>query len=632
LLSQRRQEFYLVPFARDVADLRQAIARIEENAARLADRRAIEEQTTLLKLTLKELEEKARIAGTMSPLQRAELRTRFEETRTRATRLQAMTRAAVEAGSVLAAYAANPWAPFGGVDEIVEGRTNPPNLVIEAFAGETESAAVNLANFSGQAVVVRVEPQDLLATDSTTVPFRQALEFHEVVDVPTHSLDLSADALPRLGQARTIVLPAWSVRQLWLNVDAAKLSPGDWATRIRFRTLEVEPKETFADLSVKVWPIHLSGKQSLRLCHWGYVQTSVLKDIPDAALKDQVQHGTNVFVATNAFAPPAEFNEQGELIGDIDFSAHDEYVRKHSPYGMILFFNYQHSLKGPAERFSAAWVTAYKKWIDAWVKHLLDMGLTYNDFAFYPIDEPGLREGLVDDYISYAKPIRELDERIQIYTDPVARASMSDLKKMAPFVDIWCPNRNGYLLHDGGEKLDFIKSTDATVWTYECEGDAKHQSPLGYYRAQSWLVWRHGLTGIGFWSYCTSRHDPWYVPRGGQDYLLIYQGDGVVSSKRWEAVRDGIEDYDMLTQLQKLVQNPPANASRQLVRTARQFLQGDARAIGAFCGLDDDGTLAGVDGLPGVRKVEDRRWKTIQHARRRMAELLLMLRDVKAAK
>jgi hypothetical protein len=64
-------------------------------------------------------------------------------------------------------------------------------------------------------------------------------------------------------------------------------------------------------------------------------------------------------------------------------------------------------------RFSTAWVTAYKKWIDAWVKHLLDMGLTYNDFAFYPIDEPGLREGLVDDYISYAKPIRELDERIQ---------------------------------------------------------------------------------------------------------------------------------------------------------------------------------------------------------------------------
>ena len=184
-LSQRRQEFYLVPFARDAADLRESIARLEENAARLANRRAIEEQTTLLTLKVQQLEERARAAGTMSPLARAELRTGFEEALARATRLETMTRAALDAGNALAVYAANPWAPFGGADEIAEGRTNPAALAVEAFAGETESAAVNLANFSGRAVVVRVEPQDLLARDSTTVSFRQALQFHEVLDVPT---------------------------------------------------------------------------------------------------------------------------------------------------------------------------------------------------------------------------------------------------------------------------------------------------------------------------------------------------------------------------------------------------------------------------------------------------------------
>jgi len=196
-------------------------------------------------------------------------------------------------------------------------------------------------------------------------------------------------------------------------------------------------------------------------------------------------------------------------------------------------------------------------------------------------------------------------------------------------VDIWCPNRNGYLLHEGGDKLEFIKSTGSTVWTYECEGDAKHQSPLGYYRAQSWLVWRHGLSGIGFWSYCTSRHDPWHVPRGGQDYLLIYQGDGVVTSKRWEAVRDGIEDYKLLMQLQHAIENPPDGVSQEILHAANYFLQHDAPAIGAYCGLDDDGTLPGVDGLSGARRVEDQRWRAIKKARQRMAELLLALRPEK---
>jgi len=628
LISERRQAFYLIPFAKDAADLRRTIAEIENNAARLTDADDVPDQTTVLLLQSQMLEKKAKIAGTLSPLQRAELRSQFETAQDKATKLLAMTDAAVEATSALAAYAANPWAPFGGVDEIVEGRTRPADLRVEAFAGEIESAAVNLANFSGRAVVVLVQPEDLLDTDSTRVPFRQALEFHEALNVPTHSLDLSADALPKLGQARTVMIPAWSVRQLWLNIDAAKLTPGDWSTHIKFSTLGTDPQEAVASLSVKVWPVALNNKSRLRLCHWGYVSTSVLKDIPNAALDDQVEHGTNVFVATGAFFPAATFDENGDLVGDIDFKAHDEYVRRHSPFGIILFCGYQGRLKGPAEQLSPTWVKAYKQWIGAWVKHLLDMGLTYDDFAFYPVDEPGLHQGLVERVVALAKPIKEVDAKIKMYTDPVGQAGMADLKKMAPYIDIWCPNRNGYLLNEGGEKLDFIKSTGAAVWTYECEGDAKHQSPLGYYRAQSWLVWRHGLTGIGFWSYCTSSHDPWFVPRGGQDYLLIYQGDGVVTSKRWEAVRDGMEDYNVLMQLQTAVKNP-VGVSPDIVRAAKHFLQHDAPAIGAYCGLDDDGTLPGVDGLSGAQRVEDRRWRAIQKARRRMAELLLALRAEK---
>ena len=241
-------------------------------------------------------------------------------------------------------------------------------------------------------------------------------------------------------------------------------------------------------------------------------------------------------------------------------------------------------------------------------------------------DEPGLREGLVDNYISYSKPIRAVDRKIQIYTDPVAGATINDLKKMAPYVDIWCPNRNGFLLDKGLDKLKYIKSTGKTVWTYECEGNAKHQSPLGYYRAQAWLDWYHGLTGIGFWSYCTSRHDPWYMPVGGSDYLLIYQGDGVISSKRWEAVRDGIEDHSMLMQLKNAVEKAKDRKDvSKTIRAAKEFLSKETSVIAQYCGLDKAGTLPGASGLGVVRQVEDVRWKKFIEVRRKLAEYLEIL-------
>ncbi len=630
LIDQRRQEFYLIPFRKDLDDLRRLVAGIKDNIPKLADKRYIQGQVTLLDIQRKKLEKETALAGVMTPLERAALRTRFENLQKTAAGLNAMTGAAVVAGGPLAAYKANPRAPFGGVEEIVEGRTSDPGLSVEAFAGETESAAVNLANFSDKTVTVRVEPEDLVTADSSEImSFRRVLEFHEVLDVPTHTLDLSADALPLMNQARTIVISPWSVRQVWLNVDASRLTPGDWRSRIRFRTLEVEPAETVATLTIKVWQTRLTEKQPLRLCQWGYVASSVLKDIPEAALKDQVKHGTNVFVATSSFVPAAHFNEQGELTGALDFTAHDTYIRQHAPHGIILFSGYQSALKGPAAFLSPVWIKAYKQWIGLWSKHLLDMGLTYDDFAFYPVDEPGLHKGQVDEVVSLARPVKEVDPRLKIYTDPVARTSMADLKKMAPYIDIWCPNRNGYLRHEGGDKLAFIKSTGKTVWTYECEGDAKHQSPLGYYRAQAWLSRWRGLTGVGFWSYCTSRFDPWYVPRGGQDYLLIYPGEGVVTSKRWEAVRDGVEDYNVLMQLQQVVSHPPRGIDPVVLHKIQDFLQHDVPVVAAFCGLEKEGTLPGVEGLPGMRRTADRRWETLQQTRHKMAELLEMVQKQK---
>lgn len=623
ILKQQQHTIQVAPFLHDLAQLDHTLQEIKELFAQTEYSGQMENQLQHLRGQIEEYREQVFQRKAATGAVRRKLRDDLAYTRGEMNRMAALLKAKQNAGSTLAAYPANPWAPFGGVDEITENRLSGAEIVIEAFSGEKESAAINLANFGDQPMTVRIEAQPVYSADGTNFfPARQVLDFHEVIQVPSQMRILSADALPKLGQAGTMLLPGWNVRQLWIQIDASKLPPGEWTAPILVRSLQAESQEVAINLKIKVWETALPAEQPLKLCHWGYVYRSKLGDQPEAALADQVAHGTNVFVATSLYAPKARFDSTGALIGELDFTAHDEYVQQHAPHGIILFFNYQTSLSGPAALFSPEWTKAYSTWLRLWTEHLLALGITYNDFAFYPIDEPGLHEGLVDKFINFSKPIRKLNPEIQIYTDPVKGASLAALKQMAPYVDIWCPNRIGYLLDQGQEKTDFIKSTGKTVWTYECQGNAKHQSPLGYYRAQAWLAWQHGLTGIGFWSYCTSAYDPWYIPEGGQDYLLIYQGDGVVSSKRWEAIRDGIEDYSLLVQLRKALEHSAKNKKTASIAAARKLLSDEAAKIAQFCGIDSDGTLPAVNGLAATRKIADKRRLKIQTVRRKIAALL----------
>jgi len=618
-VAERRYEAYLTPFTKELADLGRLAEEIEAVLPKLASKTGPENVLYRIEALLPELKERAMLAGTVSGGERMQLANEFAQLRETAARMAAMVKVAAGGETTLAAYAANPWAAFGGADELAEGGPLESEIQVSAFGDEIESAAVNLYNFSDSPRLARVYLSALKQGETE----KEALTAREVVAVPTQMLDLSWDALPLLNEGRTVTLPPWEARQVWLTVDAGELAAGDWQGQVEFRTLDVDSVGAACPVSVKVFDSRLPEEQPLRLCHWGYVHTSVLKDQPEAALEDQVEHRTNVFVGLHF--PEAACDEDGNIVGEIDFTAHDEYVKRHAPHGIILFFNYQRALKG-APQLSDGWKKAHIEYLRAWVAHLAELGVGYDGFALYPVDEPGLNPGLADRHVAMGELAREADPKILLYTDPVGSCTMEELKAMAPYVDIWCPNRNGYLIKHNADKLAFIRSTGARVWTYECIDNAKHQSPLGYYRGQAWLAWHYGLTGIGFWSYCTSRFDPWY--RADKEYLLIYQGDGVVPSKRWEAVRDGVEDYAMLTVLKAAADKAQEEGrAAEAVAEARKLLGETATEIGNYCGRDRDDTAPGPLGPKADRAVALRRWKTIQGAREKIAALLQVLQN-----
>ncbi len=617
-----RQERALkaAPFSAELAEAGLAVARIAEHAKSLPSdiAPALEKEALYWQARLPGLRERAALTSLLSAQELYALGRDLDAARAAAGRLASVAAKRAETGAPLAVCAANPWATFAGMDELAEGRWTGPEVVVNAFSGEIESAALNVFNLSSAALTVRVDAGPLKGPDGAEAP-KTALITREAVAVPTQLSDTVADAIPRLGEGRTLVVPALDARQLFFEVDTAGLAPGAWTAEIRLRGLDIAGTEAKALLKLTVWPPTLPEKRTLGLCHWGYVGSSLIKEHPEEALADQVRHGTTVFVCLHP--PKAKFDADGNLTGPLDFAEHDAYLDAHAKHGLMLFYTYDSAIRGPAEKFSDPWNKAHVAYLRAWVEHLKARGMTYDDWALYTIDEPGLRPGLVDIHIKLGKLAREADPSIRVYTDPVGDASMDDLRAMLPVTDLWCPHRNGIVNKPDPEKFALIQNAGGTVFTYECQDNVKHRSPLGYYRGQAWLCWRHQLKAMGFWTYCTSQYDPWFN-NGESEYLLIYPGDAVVSSKRWHAVRDGSEDHALLTALRAAADAAEAaGKAPDAVAEARALLGERAEEVARFCGLDEDGELPGPGGVAAQRVVEDRRWQILQTLRADMARL-----------
>jgi len=571
VLARGEKSFYVIPFANDVALMRERLSALREIGTMdpsTADYFA--QHHDRLAYRVQQIEKNIDHASSLGDGEFSELKQAAVAVITDLERLGSVFKTAADlhekSGSKLVAWSANPWAPFSGMNELPAEIPATARFDLDVYQGEYESAACNVANLGPEPMTVRLhmEKMQLGSSDNQAESSLNPYDFftiHEVTAVPTVRGNYSADALPRLNQGRLVTLPPWSVRQVWLIFCPRDLDPDAYKTALALKSVELDPVEVRCEVSARVRPLALPKPSPLNFCNWGYVYSSVISDFEQEARDDLVSHGTNVFVITTHHTPAAQFDSTGTLVGDVDYTKHDFIVNLYKDHGFLMFFNYPAVLKGRDgdDYMSPAWQKAYAAWLEAWVAHLREIGVGYDGFALYPVDEPGLHHtgrNLIDKFIEIGRLTREVDPRIKIYTDPVAGARLEHLKEMAPYVDIWCPNRNAIVLAENDPRLEYLLSTGKPVWTYECEGSAKDQPPLVYYRGQAWLAWRHGLTGIGFWSYCTSRFDPWFRPVGDRanDYLLIYQGDGVVTSKRWEACRDGVEDYGALWLLRSLVE------------------------------------------------------------------------------
>ncbi|MFV2067952.1 MAG: hypothetical protein ACC645_13345, partial [Pirellulales bacterium] len=239
----------------------------------------------------------------------------------------------------------------------------------------------------------------------------------------------------------------------------------------------------------------------------------------------------------------------------------------------------QRNVEHPVWQDDNPYVHGVRHAIDAMARHLKSLGIGYDRWAFYPLDEPwNTGATLIPELRRFCSLVKKVHPKARNYTDPTGGVRWRYLEEFRDLVDIWQCGRNA--LCADPELLQWFRDNAKTFWYYEAPGLAKELLPLGHYRTHGWLGWRFGTSGHGFWVY--NRQDLWWGrPHGG--YNAVYaNGSDVVTSRRWEAERDGLEDWRALYVLREEIEKALASDNSARAQAAQSLLDESVESVTSF--------------------------------------------------
>jgi hypothetical protein len=194
----------------------------------------------------------------------------------------------------------------------------------------------------------------------------------------------------------------------------------------------------------------------------------------------------------------------------------------------------------------------------------LGMGFAYEDFVFKSL----IRDEFQKKHIPAMAKEREdvwrnvgtnlWFQAVYLSTPPPSGATMDDIEeaKLPEFYKFW--TLIGDLAHDQKRGVDAIRRLRAkgcSVWCYHCGLHMHTRSSLKYYRHAPRKAYADGLDGTAMWCSSNSKGDDSFDPSDGPDDGILWYGNDrrFVSSKNFEAFREGLEDVAYMDALEKAI-------------------------------------------------------------------------------
>jgi hypothetical protein len=108
--------------------------------------------------------------------------------------------------------------------------------------------------------------------------------------------------------------------------------------------------------------------------------------------------------------------------------------------------------------------------------------------------------------------------------------------------------------------LDYVRSGAGTkpISLFRCRGEwsVRGANMYNYYRVYGWQAFKEGCLGMGLWDYCVDWNmNPWTTQEN--PYVMVFRHPAkrdLVHSRRYEAFREGIDDYRYLHKLRQVAQ------------------------------------------------------------------------------
>jgi len=366
----------------------------------------------------------------------------------------------------------------------------------------------------------------------------------------------------------TFDIPAGMTRKIWFTIDSSKLASGISKSTFRIRSNEREFTVPL-NLDISQTAMH---KPRLSLGMWDYSNLSsyAIKDNNRlAAIALMRSHFVNTAWGSRnvlPWPPTSDFDAQGKLKTKLDFTALDHWISLWpGNKNFFVYANMKASFAG-SKMGTPEFNIKVGNWAKVLSAHLKERGMQPQQLGILLVDEPHT-DAQDATIAAWAKAIKTAAPEITIFEDPAwPRPDKTKTQEAITWSDILCPNV--YIFKAGGvpvkKYFQQLQAQGKQQWFYQCSGPVRLYDPQLYYRYQAWHAFENGATGEGFWSFSDTSKAPSSFSEYGTSRInyapAFFDNDKVYNSIHWDAVREGVEDYEELAMLQNAI-NSSNNAA-----------------------------------------------------------------------
>ncbi len=420
---------------------------------------------------------------------------------------------------------------------------------VTLLRNETRAVAINLVNAREKPVTVTLRVSPLKNCQ---------VRVHHAVWTDTKEGVPIAAALPEGNKAAVV---SGMAGQFWVALRPQANAPaGEQKGKLVLTTDAGDKVEI--PLRVTILPLTLPERPSLHLGGWDYTDVEARYGVNPQNRNAFIAHLRERFVdipwASRFVLPLGKFDEHGNLVEPPDTSAFDQWLNRWKGASRFyVFVNAGSSFDG-AKVGTPEFERKVGAWIAFWWQHARKQGLTKGQFGVLLVDEPHTpdQDALT---VAWAEAIKKAAPEVVIWVDPTWGEPERMNLRLPEVVDVLCPQRAIWLRNPQGHEAFYLswRNKGKRLALYSCSGPSKLLDPYAYYRLQAWHCFAIGADEMFFWAFGdnggNSCWNAYLDPRNCYTPLFLAP-DSVTAAKQMEAIRDGVQDYEILMLLRRAVE------------------------------------------------------------------------------